>query len=128
MKIPNPELVERIISQKLKERGTVRSQQELGKIVEKELKEIDDSFQISPERTRRIALHIPKVEVTVETRKSSTEKPEHCPVCGEELKSLYAKNLEGEETEVGFQCENCSYHGDVETFMPMRYKFRSTKG
>ncbi|MFP4116666.1 MAG: hypothetical protein ACLFQ8_00075 [Candidatus Aenigmatarchaeota archaeon] len=127
IKIPNEELVERIIKQKLKEKGVVRSQEELGEIVEKELKEIDDSFQISPERTRRIALNVSGVDVTVETKRSGASKPEKCPVCNEELKGLYAKNLEGERTQVGFRCDNCGYHGDVEEFMPMRYEFKLIK-
>ncbi|MFP4115900.1 MAG: hypothetical protein ACLFTQ_01705 [Candidatus Aenigmatarchaeota archaeon] len=127
MKIPNPELVKRIIRQKLKERGVVRSQEELGKLVDEELQRIDDSFQISPERTRRIALELSNVEVTVKTRKSREKRPEECPACGGELRGLYAKNLEGERTEVGFRCENCGYHGDVEAFIPMRYEFRLTK-
>lgn len=127
MKIPDSELVGRIIRQKLKEGGVIRSQEELGKIVEKELKDIDSSFQISPERTRRVALDVSGVDVTVETRKSPSEKPEECPVCDEKLKGLYAKNLDGDKTQVGFRCVNCGYHGDVEEFMPMRYEFKLIK-
>ncbi len=127
MKIPNEELVGRIIKQKLKKKGVVRSQEELGNIVEEELKEIDSSFQISPERTRRIALNVQRVDVTVETRKSEVDRPSKCPVCEENLKGLYAKNLDGERTQVGFRCDNCGYHGDVEEFMPMRYEFQLIK-
>lgn len=128
MKIPSKELVKRIIGQRLKDRGVVRSQEELGEVVGKELEKVDDSFRISPERARRIALEIPEVEVTVETRKSESERPGDCPVCGEKLEALYAKNLDGKRTEVGFRCESCGYHGDVEEFMPMRYEFKSIKG
>lgn len=128
MKIPNSEFVKRVIKQVLKKRGFVRSQEELGEIVEDELKRIDKNFQISGKRTRRMALEIPNVEVTVETRESEAEKPERCPACSEELKPLYAKNLKGKETQVGFRCENCGYRGDVEAFMPMRYEFRLIKG
>lgn len=127
MKIPDRELVKRIIREKLKERGIVRSQEELCKTVEGELKDIDSSFQISPERTRRVALSVSGVDVTVETRQSVSEKPDSCPVCKERLKGLYAKNLEGDETQVGFRCENCGYHGDVDEFMPMRYEFKLIK-
>lgn len=127
MKIPNSELVKRIIDQKLKEKGLIRTQEELGKTVEEELKKIDDSFQISPERSRRIALEVPGVEVVVETRKSEGKRPDICPVCGEKLDALYAKNLKGERTQVGFRCSSCQYHGDVEEFIPMRYEFKSIK-
>jgi DNA-directed RNA polymerase subunit M/transcription elongation factor TFIIS len=128
MKIPNSELVKRIIRQQLKRRGTVNSQERLGEIVRGELEKIDESFQISPERARRIALEIPQVEVTVETRKTEGEKPENCPACGGELTGLYAKNLKDKKTEVGFRCDNCGYHGDIEAFMPMRYTFKLIRG
>ncbi len=128
MKIPDKELVKRIIKQKLKECGVIRSQEKLGKIVGNELKEVDSSFSITPERTRRIALEIPDIEIKVKTRKSDVERPEKCPVCDDELKALYAKNLDNKKTEVGFRCEKCSYHGDIEEFMPMRYEFKKTKG
>lgn len=128
MKIPNSELVKRVIKQVLKKRGFVKSQEELGEVVEDELERIDEDFQISGRRTRRMALEIPHVEVTVETRESEAEKPERCPACGEELEPLHAKNLKGEKTQVGFRCENCGYRGDVDAFMPMRYKFEYVKG
>lgn len=128
MKIPNSELVKRVIRQTLKERGFVRSQEELGELVESELQRIDDEFQISGKRSRRLALEIPDVEVTVKTRESEAPKPEECPACGEELNPLYAENLRGERTQVGFRCDNCGYRGDVEAFMPMRYEFRLVKG
>lgn len=128
MKIPNSELVKRVIRQVLKEEGIVRSQERLGELVEGELQRIDDEFQISGQRVRRIALEIPQAEISIETRKSEGERPEKCPVCGEQLTPLYAKNLEGEKTQVGFKCENCGYSGDVEAFTPMRYEFKYIKG
>ncbi len=127
MKIPNSELVGRIIREKLKEVGVVRSQQELGRIVEGELKDIDSSFHISPERARRIALEVQDIDVTVETKKSASDKPNNCPVCNYDLEGLYAENLEGEKTRVGFRCNNCGYRGDVDEFMPMRYEFKIRK-
>ncbi|KXB06680.1 hypothetical protein AKJ51_03190 [candidate division MSBL1 archaeon SCGC-AAA382A20] len=127
MKIPNSELVKRVIKQVIKKEGVIRSQEQLGKDVESELKRIDNEFQISERRARRIALEIPEVEVTIETRKSEGKRPENCPACGEELKSLYAENLENERIQVGFKCENCGYSGDVGAFTPMRYEFRYIK-
>ncbi len=127
MKIPNSELVGRIIREKLKETGVVRSQQELGSIVQKELEKVDSSFHITPERARRIAIEVPDVKVTIETRKSESDKPEKCPACNGDLKTLYAKNLDEEKIQVGFMCEGCGYHGDVEEFMPMRYIFMITR-
>jgi len=105
-----------------------RSQEKLGELVEIELKDIDRSFQISPERVRRIALEIPGIDVKVETRKSRGKRPDKCPVCSKELDSLYAENLDGERIQVGFKCSSCGYRGEIEEFDPMRYEFVLTKG
>ncbi|MFB6088769.1 MAG: hypothetical protein ABEK36_03255 [Candidatus Aenigmatarchaeota archaeon] len=128
MKIPKKDLVGRIIKNVLSKRGVIETQEKLAEIVNKELEKVNKKFTISSPRTRRIALDLEKVNVTVKTRKSGdVGKPEKCPACGSDLKMLYAENLAGERVQVGFECENCGYSGDVEAYVPMKYDFRLIK-
>lgn len=125
MKIPKKDLVGRIIKNILSKRGVIKTQEKLAEIVNKELEKVNKKFIISPSRARRIALDLEKVNVTVKTRRSGDgEKPEKCPACGSELKMLYAENLARERVQVGFECENCGYSGDVEAYVPMKYEFK----
>ena len=126
-KIPDAELVKRVIYHTLRRVGVVHTQEELAQLVEAELKKLDKKYAISPQRVRRIALEIENLEVTVKTKRSKKEKPRTCPVCGEQLKPLYAKNLVGEKVAVGFKCPKCGYHGDDELFAPMQYEFKLLK-
>ena len=125
--IPKEDLVKRIIYQMLKKYGVVHTQEELWKIVKGELKKINKKFAISPERTRRIAIQIDDLEVTVKTKKSKKSKPTKCPVCDKKLKTIYGKNLLGENIPIGFRCDFCHYHGDEKFFSPMKYEFKLVK-
>jgi uncharacterized protein with PIN domain len=127
MKIPDSKLVKRVILEILKSKGIVHTQEELGNLVQKELSKLDKKFHISSQRVRRLALELNGLEATVKTKKSSGKKPDRCPACDKELKSLYAKNLVGEKVVVGFKCGNCGYQGDVEAFVPMLYEFKLLK-
>ncbi|RLJ01107.1 MAG: hypothetical protein DRP11_05050 [Candidatus Aenigmatarchaeota archaeon] len=127
MKVPSSDLLKRIIKQKLREKGEVETQRELGALVQKELKKINPKLRVTPERVRRVAVEIPHVEVVVETR-SGKKLPKVCPVCSSELVPIYMKNLTGKKVKTGFRCSKCSYRGDMKRFVPMRYTFRILKG
>ncbi|MFB6076463.1 MAG: hypothetical protein ABEK17_04995 [Candidatus Aenigmatarchaeota archaeon] len=128
MKFPKKDLVGRIIKNILGKRGVIQTQEKLAEIVNKELEKVNKKFTISPSRVRRIALDLEKVGVRVKTRKSGDgEKPDKCPACNSQLKMLYAENLAGDKAEVGFKCTNCSYSGDVESYVPMKYEFKLIK-
>ncbi|MCD6477525.1 MAG: hypothetical protein J7K87_00805 [Candidatus Aenigmarchaeota archaeon] len=127
IKIPDAELVKRIIYQTLRTRGIVHSQEELADIVKKELKKLNKRFTITPNRVRRIALQIGNIDITVRTKKSKKSKPKKCPVCGNKLTPVYAKNLLGKKIVVGFKCDVCNYHGDEKFFAPMKYEFKLLK-
>jgi len=126
-KIPNIELVKRIIYHTLKRCGVVHTQDELSELVLKELKKLNKKFTITPQRTRKIALQVDNIEITVKTKKSKKTKPKKCPVCGNKLTPIYAKNLLGEKIVVGFKCKVCHYHGDEKFFAPMKYEFKLLK-
>lgn len=125
--IPNSELVERIVYYAMKRRGIVHTQDELAEIVRKELKKLNKNFAITPRRVRKIALRIENMEVTIKTKKSRKARPKKCPVCGNKLIPIHAKNLLGKKIAVGFRCRACNYHADEKFFAPMKYEFRLIK-
>ena len=127
VKIPNSELVKRIIYYSMKKRGVVHSQDELAEIVKKELKKLNKKFTITPHRVRKIALQIKNIEITVKTKKSKNTLPKKCPVCGNKLKPIHAKNLLGKKITIGFHCKVCGYHADEKFFAPMKYEFKLLK-
>ncbi len=124
VKIPNSELVKRIIFYSMKKRGVIHSQDELSEIVKRELKKINKKFTITPHRVRKIALQIENMEIKVKTKKSKKSKPKKCPVCENKLKPIYAKNLLNKRITVGFRCKVCGYHADEKFFAPMKYEFK----
>jgi len=127
VKIPNPELVKRIVFYSMKKRGVVHTQDELEEIVKKELKKLNKNFTITPHRVRKIALQIENIEITVKTKKSKKAEPKDCPVCENKLSPIYGKNLLGEKITVGFRCKACGYHADEKFFAPMKYEFKLLK-
>ncbi|MCD6367851.1 MAG: hypothetical protein J7L45_02070 [Candidatus Aenigmarchaeota archaeon] len=127
IKIPKEDLVKRIIYQTLKKRGIVHTQEELANLVKDELKKINKNFTITPNRVRRIAIHVDGVEITVKTKKSNLGEPKRCPVCGNKLTPVYGKNLLGEKIVLGFKCNVCNYRGDEKFFAPMKYEFKLLK-
>lgn len=124
IKIPDSELVKRAIYQILREHGIVRTQEQLAEMVEGELKRLDDEYEISPERARRIALEVAGLELDIKKRKGDDERPEICPVCGAGLHEKVSNNLEGERVIVGVTCPQCDYDSDLKEFMPRQYDFR----
>lgn len=127
VRIPNSELVERIIYYAMKRRGIVHTQDELAEIVEKELKKLNRSFAITPHRVRKIALKIENMEIRVKTKKSLKSKPKDCPVCENKLSPIQAKNLLNQKITVGFRCSLCGYHASEKFFAPMKYEFKLLK-
>ena len=127
VRIPNSELVKRIIFYTMKRRGIVHTQDELAEIVRRELKKLNKKFTITPHRTRKIALLIENMEITVKTKKSKKTRPKRCPVCESKLTPLYAKNLLGKKITIGFKCKLCHYHADEKFFAPMKYEFKLLK-
>ena len=124
VKIPNSELVERIIFYSMKKRGIYHTQDELCEVVRRELKKLNKKFTITPHRVRKIALQIDKIKITVKTKKSRKNMPKKCPVCENKLNPIKAKNLLGKTVNVGYKCPVCKYHADEKFFAPMKYEFK----
>jgi hypothetical protein len=123
-KIAPKEKVVELIKKVLKARIKIESQEELCKLVLRELKKEDKDFTLSPTRVKRIALEIPEVEVKAKTkRKLGLLKIEKCPICDSPVEPIKVKNLLNKEIVIGYRCTNCAYESDLEAFVPMKYIF-----
>jgi transposase-like protein len=123
-KIAPKEKVVELIKKILKARIKVESQEELCKLVLRELKKEDKDFTLSPIRVKRIALEIPEIEVKAKTkRKVGFLKIEKCPICDSPIEPIKVKNLLNKEIIIGYRCTNCAYESDLEAFVPMKYIF-----
>jgi hypothetical protein len=123
-KIAPKEKVAELIKKVLKARIKIESQEELCKLVLRELKKEDKDFTLSPTRVKRIALEIPEVEVKAKTkRKLGLLKIEKCPICDSPVEPIKVKNLLNKEIVIGYRCTNCAYESDLEAFVPMKYIF-----
>ncbi len=123
-KIPKKEKVVEAIRKVLKNYLIVYSQQELSRLVLKELKKEDKDYTLSPSRVKKMALEIPEIEVKAKTKKSfKIKKLEKCPICGSKLSPLSIKNLLGKKLTIGYKCTKCGYRSYLESIMPMEYIF-----
>ncbi len=114
------EILKHVLSRKLK----VESQDELARIVLRELRKRNNDYGLAPLRLRRIALSVPEIAVRAKTKKFMGLKViEKCPVCESGIKPFKVKNLMNKEITVGYECVSCGYQSDLEAFMPMKYIF-----
>lgn len=127
IRVPDSELVKRVIYMTLKEYGIVRTQEELAELVERNLKRLDSKFEIGPQRARKLALEIAGLEMDIDKKRGAGDAPEECPVCGGELFATVSNNLRGERVMVGVHCRRCPYEADLKYFAPRRYEFRLLK-
>jgi len=113
-------ILKKIILQKLK----VEYQEELCRLVLKELRKGGKNYSITPMRVRKLALSLPEIEVKVKTKRSKgLKKIDKCPVCESGIKPFKAKNLMNRDIVIGYECTSCGSQSDLEAFMPMKYIF-----
>jgi hypothetical protein len=127
-KIAPKEKVAQIIKSVLSSRLKVESQEELCKLVLRQLKKENKEYTLSPTRVKRIALEIPEIEVKAKTKKKvGLLKIERCPICDSPIEPIKVKNLLNKEIVIGYRCTNCAYESDLEAFIPMKYIFLMKK-
>lgn len=108
----------------MRRRFRVESQEDLRRLVLKELAKTGKNYALTPLRMRRIALSVPEMEIKAETKKlTGLEKIDKCPVCESEVKPFRVNNLMNRKIVIGYECVNCGYQSDLEAFMPMKYSF-----
>ena len=90
---PKDKLIE-IIKQVVASRFKVESQEELYRLVLKQLKKIDKKYTLSPIRAKRIALLISEIEVKAKTKRTvRLQKINKCPICDSPIEPIKVKNI-----------------------------------
>jgi len=108
----------------LRRRLKIESQQELARLVLRNLRKENKNYSLSAIRVKRVALKIPEVEVKAKTKKTlKLPKIDKCPVCERDIEPVKIKNLLNREIIIGYRCTECGYESDLEAFMPMKYIF-----
>ena len=124
-RIPSEDEIREIVLKILKRRGVVESQAELLSEVKKHLIRRGKDLKISGKRLRRIAVHMPEVEVEIRCKTTEREVDDMrtCPVCGEEMEKITNLTLDGQKIIVGFKCTFCSFWTGRKLRVPRRYIF-----
>jgi hypothetical protein len=123
-KFPEKERVLAEIKNVVSHRVRVESQEELGRLVLRNLKKENKEFSASPQHIKRLALTLPEIVVKAKTkRKPTIKKIDKCPVCDSMIAPLRGRNLLNKKITIGYKCVNCAYASDLEAFMPMKYEF-----
>lgn len=122
--IPSDEQVERMIKRILKKYKIISSQNNLRKLVITELNKKKNSFGVSQERIRKIAVNSNFVKVEIHSREGNPKKLlNKCPVCDNALKKVKNLTIWGGEVTIEFSCINCGYWTGKKKRVPTRYVF-----
>jgi hypothetical protein len=119
-KRPKDDVVKFVIKEVIRNRK-VRTQTELARLSSDMLKQGSRESRITGRRARALALQMPDVKVSVETKHGSV--PSACPCCSGRLKKSFTKDLSGNDILVGLSCTKCSYIGSDNRWIPRRYEF-----
>lgn len=119
------EVVAAIVKVVLKE-GTIDSQRDLHRWVERALKSRDATYAVGPERVRFLALRSGLVAVRIRARVNGpTPDMAKCPVCASKLKKRTSGTLTGGSAFVGYRCSACPYWTGRDYRIPAGYSFQA---
>jgi hypothetical protein len=126
--IPSDEQLIKVLQKVMKKAHTINSQSLLRKIIQDELKKIDPSFGVSPQRLRKLAINSPFVSLEIQSREGNPNKIlKGCPVCNHRLKKIKNLTIWGGEVTIEFQCPHCGYWTGKKKRVPTRYIFHYMK-
>ena len=108
----------------------IGSQNELVRLVVKELEKDGETYRVSGNRIRKYALENGMVSIEIEYRESRNKKvPDICPICGHDLTSIKNCTLDGDTVELMRKCRICGYIFSARGSIPRKYSFvRRTRG
>ncbi len=123
-KVPRDKEVIQAIKNVMNTLGVVNSQTKLKELVERDLKETDRDYSVSPRRLRLLALGSDLVRVEIHCRESDTKKSANrCPVCDHKLKLVKNKTVFNGIVTIGTECTHCPYWTGIKRRIPTRYVF-----
>lgn len=121
--IPDDDRVAEAIFVVMYRNQSVRSQREMIDLVSAELNKEGGDYRISGARIRRIAINRGLLQLSIEYNESEGELPGTCPVCNNEMRSVYNRTLDGDVIEITRKCTVCPYNVGAVKRMPGRYTF-----
>lgn len=120
MKRPPEEILELAIRQALKNKKAL-SQNHLGELVSKKLREFDAAYAVTGRRAREAAAEMKEIRITTHTKTGAM--PAACPCCDARLRKHYTRNLAGKSIIHRLQCPKCGYAGSGRHWAPRNYQF-----
>jgi DNA topoisomerase IB len=120
--------IESIIKKIFKNFRTVNSQNNLKKLVEKELSKKKKKYGITGNRLRNIALNSNFIKLEIHTREGDPKKLMFkCPVCKSDLQKIKNLTIWGGEVTIELLCKKCGYRTGKKKRIPTRYVFHLKK-
>ncbi|HYK92645.1 MAG TPA: hypothetical protein VEY07_01210 [Thermoplasmata archaeon] len=105
------------------------TQQALLTAVRRELVRSDPALRIGPRRLRRLLLDSGLARLRVDYSERQDRRPlERCPVCGDSLRRVVNRTLEGDRVVLGYACSRCAYWTHLRRRVPIRYSVRLLRG
>ena len=101
----------------------VVSQKEMAALVLKELEKDGESYRVSGERIRRLAVNRDMAQLVINYNETDGDLPDTCPVCRNTLTSVKNSTLDGDVVEIMRKCTRCPYSVGSVNRTPGRYTF-----
>jgi len=122
------EEIKEALSKVFNKNHTVSSQNNLKKLVDKELNKKKLKSGVSPSRVRNNAIACDFIKLEIHSREGDPDKiMAKCPVCGGSLKNVKNLTIWGGEVTIEFSCKNCGYWTGKKKRIPTRYVFHLKK-
>ena len=120
--------IESVIRKVLKKFRTVNSQNNLKKLVEKELNTKKKKFGVTASRIRNVALNSDFIKLEIHSREGDPKKLMYkCPVCKSDLHKVKNLTIWGGEVTIELNCKKCGYWTGKKKRIPTRYVFHLKK-
>ena len=122
-KIPSDDRLAEAIFVVMYRNQQVVSQRNMANLVLKELEKDGETYRVSGERIRRLAVNRGMATLIIDYAEREGELPEVCPVCRNQLTSVKNSTLDGNVVEVLRKCTACTYSVGPINHTPGRYTF-----
>ncbi len=121
---PSSDAVRRAAVRAVRRHGNAfLSQREALAAIRELLRRDDPQLRLGARRLRRILLQSPGLYVRAEyAERTDRPYPSRCPVCGEPLRPIPNRTLEGGTVMAGLRCSACSYWTHRTVRIPRRYR------
>ena len=127
-RIPSDKQVMKLLQKVLKKTPTIHSQTQLKQLIMEELKKKNETYKISQQRLRKLAIKNPHVTLEIHSREGDPKKLlKGCPVCDHRLKQVKNLTIWGGVVTIEFQCPHCGYWTGKKKRIPTRYVFHYTE-